>query len=82
MICPDRVRMFVRESLCRTLLRIRDPKLVLPEGNFKKGSGQWDRSIGPGPRAHMGLGISVSYNYIMNCNAHTKWCECSFDICI
>ena len=61
MICPDRVRMFVRESLCRTLLRIRDPKLVLPEGNFKKGSGQWDRSIGPGPRAHMGLGISVPY---------------------
>ena len=61
MICPDRVRMFVRESLCRTLLRIRDPKLVLPEGNFKKGSGQWGRSIGPGPRAHMGLGISVPY---------------------
>ena len=60
-ICPDRVHMFVRERLCRTLLRIRGPKLVLHEGSFKKGSGQWGCSIGPGPTVHMGLGISVPY---------------------
>ena len=53
--------MFVRESLCRTHIRIRGPKFVLYEGNFKKGLGQWGRSIGPGPRAHMSLGISVPY---------------------
>ena len=60
-ICPDMVHMFVRERLCRTLLRIRGPKLVLHEGSFKKGSGQWGCSIGPGPTVHMGLRISVPY---------------------
>ena len=34
----------------------------LHEGSFKKGLGQWGRSVGPGPRAHIGLGISVPYN--------------------
>ena len=37
------------------------PKLVLYEGSFKKDLGRWGRSIGPEPRAHMGLGISVPY---------------------
>ena len=49
------------ESLCRTHLRIRGPKLVSYEGSFKKGLGQWGHSIGLGPRAHMSLGISVPY---------------------
>ena len=53
--------MFVRESLCRTHIRIRGPKFVLYEGSFKKGLGQWGHSIGHGPRAHMSLGISVLY---------------------
>ena len=35
------------------------PKLVLYEGSFKKGLGRWGRSIGPEPRARMGLGISM-----------------------
>ena len=35
--------------------------MFLHEGSFKKGLGQWGRSIGPRPRAHMGLGISVPY---------------------
>ena len=35
--------------------------LFLHEGSFKKGLGQWGHSIGPRPRAHMGLGISVPY---------------------
>jgi len=35
--------------------------LFLHEGSFKKGLGQWGRSIGPRPRAHMGFGISVPY---------------------
>ena len=35
--------------------------MFLHEGSFKKGLGQWGRSIGPGPKAHMGLGISVPY---------------------
>ena len=53
--------MFVRESLSRTHIRIQGPKFVLYEGSFKKGLGQWGYSIGPGPRAHMSLGISVPY---------------------
>ena len=61
MTCSDRVYMIVREVLCRAQLRIRGPKLVLYEGSFKKGLGQWGRSIGHEPRAHMGLGISVPY---------------------
>ena len=61
MIFPVRVHMFVQESLCRTHLRIRGPKLVSYEGSFKKGLGQWGHSIRPGPKAHMGLGISEPY---------------------
>ena len=61
MICPDKVHMIVREVLCRAHLRIRGPKLVLYEGSFKKGLGRCGRSIGPEPRAHMGLGILVPY---------------------
>ena len=61
MTCPDRVYMIVREVLCRAQLRIRGPKLVLYEGSFNKGLGRWGRSIGPKPRAHMGLWISVPY---------------------
>ena len=64
MIFPDTVHMLVRESLCRTLLRIQGPKLFfLHEGSFKKGLGQWGRSVGPGPRAHMGLGILVPWSW-------------------
>ena len=40
--------------------------LFLHESSFKKGLGQWGRSIGPGPRAHMGLGISVPYRLFCN----------------
>ena len=53
--------MFVWESLCWTHIRIWGPNFVLYEGSFKKGLGQWGRSIGLGPRAHMSLGISVLY---------------------
>ena len=46
MICPDRIHIFVQESLCQTHLRIRGPKLALYEGSFKKGLGRWGLSIG------------------------------------
>ena len=62
MTCTDRVYMIVWEVLCRAQLRIRGPKLVLYEDSFKKGLGRWGHSIGPEPRAHMGLGISVPYS--------------------
>ena len=55
----DRVYRIVREVLCRVHLWIRGPKLFFYEGSFKKDLGRWGRSIGPVPRAHMGLGISM-----------------------
>ena len=61
MVRPDKVYLIAREVLCRAQFRTWGPKLVLYEGSLKKGLGRWGRTIGPEPRAHLGLGILVSY---------------------
>ena len=77
MTCLDRFYIIVWEVLCRALLRIWGPKLVLYEGS-KKGLGRWGRSIGPEPRAHMGLGISEPYSSHFLFLHHCTRCEFSF----
>ena len=52
MIFPDMVHMLVRESLCRTLLRIQDPKLVFTWRQFQErlkamGPFRWAWAQGP-----------------------------------
>ena len=65
MIFPDTVHMLVWKAYAEHFSGFKAQNLFLHEGSFKKGLGQWSCSVGPGPRAHMGLGISVPYNFIL-----------------
>ena len=51
------------ENLCRAPVRGRDLKLVVYEGSLKQRFEKWGRAIGPEPRAQLGLGTSVPYNF-------------------
>ena len=62
MIFPDTVNTLVRESLCRALIRIQGPKLVFTLRQIQEGLRAMGLfPLGLGPRAYMGLGISVPY---------------------
>ena len=78
MVHPDKVYLIVREVLCQAQFRTRGPKFVLYEGSFKKGLGRWGRTIGPEPKAHLGLGILVSYNIYKDGKKMTLNIERSF----
>ena len=62
MTCPDRVYMIVQEI--RAHLWVRGPKIVFYVDSFKKDLGRQGCSIGPEPKAHMGLGIMVPYREV------------------
>ena len=62
MIYPDTVNTLVRESLCRAHIKIQGPKLVFALRQIQerlRAMGLFP--LGLGPRAYMGLGISVPY---------------------
>ena len=62
MIYPDMVNTLVRESICRAHIRIQGPKLVFALRQIQEGLRAMRLfPLGLGPRAYMGLGISVPY---------------------
>ena len=62
MIYPDTVNTLVRESICRAYIRIQGPKLVFALRQIQEGLRAMGLCLlGLGPRAYMGLGISVPY---------------------
>ena len=62
MIYPDTVNTLVRESICRAHIRIQGLKLVFTLMQIQEGLRAMGLFLlGLGPRAYMGLGISVPY---------------------
>ena len=62
MICPDTVNTLVWESICQAHIRIQGPNLVFALRQIQEGLRAMGLfPLGLGPRAYMGLGISVPY---------------------
>ena len=63
MIYSDTVNTLVRESICRAHIRIQGPKLVFALRQIQEGLRTMGLFLlGLGPKAYIGLGISVPYN--------------------